>query len=312
MYELSVGSKVFLLGEYQVLDRGSAFLTVLEPRFKLIVKAGSGQVEGIPGASPARKVLEIEKPFFQNWDLQFVDPHAGRGGFGASTAQFGLLQGFRESIDSFKSQAQLNFDLRKIHKKYLELAKLQTGLQPSGADLISQYQGGMVEVDLGAGKIQRHAWPFPQWQILFFATGNKQATHEHLRELKEVDLSQLRALYGQAMDAFRERSALAFLQGVREYQQALLIHGWQSTETTKILNMINSVEGVEASKGCGAMGADVIAVIVNSAKVEELSLKISAMGLRYIGNLENRTEGFAWKWLPQNTMVDAAQEDSWN
>lgn len=311
MYELSVGSKVFLLGEYQVLGGGSAFLTVLEPRFQLLVNPGTGNLVGVATGSPAELYFQKEKEFFKNWDFEFRDPHHGRGGFGASTAQIALFQGFREGFESFKTQAQLDFDLRKIHRIYLELASGKTGVVPSGADLISQFQGGLVEVDLGNGKIQRHSWPFPQWQVLFFATGNKLATHEHLSELKELDLKDLRLLYQNAMAAFKDRQASAFAEAVREYQAALKAKGWQSPATENLLGSINQLKGIVAAKGCGAMGADVIAVLVESSKVQELISAIEILGVKYVGNLENRTEGFAWKWIPESSMQQANPEAQW-
>ncbi len=311
MFELSVGSKVFFLGEYQVLGGGSAFLAVLEPRFQLLVNPGTGNLTGIQHGSPGDLYFQREKEFFRDWDLEFRDPHHGRGGFGASTAQIALLQGFKEGLESFRTQAQLDFDLRKIHKIYLELATERTGVVPSGADLISQFQGGLVEVDLGAGKIQRHSWPFPQWQVLFFATGNKLATHEHLKELKDLELNDLRLLYHKAMSAFKDRQASAFAEALREYQAALMLQGWQSPATGSLLTSINALPGIVAAKGCGAMGADVIAVMVESSKMSEIISEIDTLGLRYIGNLENRTEGFAWKWNPQSSMQKPGQEVQW-
>lgn len=301
MFEISVGSKVFLLGEYQVLKGGAALVISLEPRFKLLVKAGSGKLVGISEASPAGRYFQQEFVFFQQFDLTFVDPHQGRGGFGASTAQMALLQGLRDGYESFKSQSQVNLDLRKIHKKYLELATTSTGVPPSGADLLAQLRGGLVEVDLGAGKIQWQAWPFPQWQMLFFSTGRKLATHEHLSGLKDIDVTDLREVYQKTMKALTEVDAEAFAQGLRDYQWALAEHEWQSSETAILLNRIYSLSGVVAAKGCGAMGADVVAVLVQKPHAETLKNAITQLGATFVGDLDNRTEGFAYQWYPSPT-----------
>jgi mevalonate kinase len=297
MYELSVGSKVFLLGEYQVLGGGSAFLSVLAPRFRLLVKPGTGKLIGVNAGSPAAVYFAEQQEFFKLWDLEFVDPHQGRGGFGASTAQIGLLQGFREGLETIQAQAQLDFDLRQIHKKYLELATRPGGTPPSGADLISQFQGGLIEVDISSGRLQQHSWPFPQWQVLFFTTGRKLATHEHLSQLKAPSLESLRAIYGSAMEAFKEGTADSFLASFRAYQHALEAQGWQAEETGRWLKAINTFNGVMAAKGCGAMGADVVAVIVEKSKAVDLIKQIETLDLRYAGNLEDCTEGFHWKML---------------
>lgn len=311
MYELSVGSKVFLLGEYQVLQGGAAFLTVLEPRFRMRITRGNGKLSGINVGSPAQRYFESEKQFLSGWDFEFLDPHAGQGGFGASTAQIALLQGFREGFQSLQTQAQLDLDLGKIHKTYLQFASSKTGVPPSGADLVSQFQGGLLEVDLGKGKLQRHAWPFPQWQVLFFSTGHKLATHEHLIELKDVETSSLRILYQQAMDAFRENQPLAFVEAFRQYQKMLAIKGWQAENTTRILGSIEKADGVVAAKGCGAMGADVIAVIVEIKEIHSVIAIAKSSGLKYSGSLEDRTEGFAWTWVPETSLLANSEDVQW-
>ena len=309
MYELSVGSKVFLLGEYQVLMGGSALLTVLEPRFKLLISNGSGKLKGISSESPAGRMYQQENAIFKDWDLEFIDPHEGRGGFGASTAQFALLQGFKEGFESFRNESQIDFDLRKIHNNYLKLASTNSGIPPSGADLISQFNGGLIEVDFGGGKIQNHSWPFPQWQLLFFATGKKIATHEHLSELKNLEISKLRIHFNKALQAFKDGRATEFLIEFTDYQKTLAEQGWQTNETKKMLELINLKDGVIASKGCGAMGADVIAIICETHKTNSLIESIELMGLKYSGNLENRTEGFTWGLSPQNSSFEPILED---
>ncbi|MEY4617030.1 MAG: hypothetical protein RJB66_1990 [Pseudomonadota bacterium] len=295
MFELSVGSKVFLLGEYQVLHGGAALVVNLEPRFKLVVTAGTGKIEGISESSPAGAYLAQEKHFFESFDLSFVDPHQGRGGFGASTAQLALLMGLRDGLECFKSESQVEFDLRKIHKKYLELATTKTGVPPSGADLLGQIRGGLVEVDVGGGKIQWQAWPFPQWDILFFATGAKQATHEHLSALNQIDLKILRSIYQSTMAAFKASESDLFLQGFKAYQKELAHCGWQASFTGSLLAKINLISGVFAAKGCGAMGADVLAVIVDKKSATSVAGQIESLGVKFIGGLEKRTEGFSYE-----------------
>jgi hypothetical protein len=310
-----VGSKIFLLGEYQVLKPGAALLVSVEPRFKMIVKRAvtPGSLErpllaGINVGSPADLYYRQELGFFKDWEFEFIDPHAGRGGFGASTAQMVLLQGFREGDEGFHSHSQFDFDLRKLHKKYLEVASGAAGTPPSGADLLAQFQGGMVEIDLGASKIERHSWPFPQWQVLFFATGQKLATHEHLKNIAELDVESLRVAYQQTLRAFRDGQAMAFAEGFRRYQQELAIKGWQASTTTNFLEAIHRLNGVVAAKGCGAMGADVIAVLVDSKHELELIPTIETLGLKYTASLDDRTEGFTWKWISESALN---QEVTW-
>lgn len=297
MYELSVGSKVFLLGEYQVLQQGGALLVTLEPRFKMTVRSGNGAVSGISPGSPADQFLRRQKDFFQAWDLDFQDPHQGRGGFGASTAQVALVQGLYEGHADFKSSAQFNFDLKKLHKSYLEVAWNGQGVPPSGADLLSQFQGGLVEVNFERSQIQRQSWPFSKWQVLFFATGRKLATHEHLNALEAMDLSGLRQCYDRAMMSFRRADGEGFARSFNDYRLELHRQGWEYSETTSLIQKISPFSGVHGVKGCGAMGVDVLAVLIESEREIELVSQCENLGLTYIGNLDHRTEGFDWKWI---------------
>lgn len=318
MFELSVGSKIFLVGEYQVLQEGTAFLAVIEPRFKLLVREGSGKLSGIPQGSPAFVYRQQEEDFFKNWDMEFVDPHAGRGGFGASTAQVALLQGFKGSIFSINSHAQVELDLKKIHQKYLDLVRPESGPSPSGADLLSQLQGGLVELNIKTGKIQKHPWPFPGLQVYFFATGKKQVTHEHLKKLTlsplsppsgetpsvayseksdQAPLTDLKRMYGRTMRSFHGGDETDFIAALNAYHHELEKLGWVATETLAWLLELKKIEGVQAAKGCGAMGADVIAVVAQTNKAQEVIRCSEALGLQYIGNLEQRTEGFTCRWM---------------
>lgn len=313
MFELSVGSKVFLLGEYQVLEGGAAFLSVMEPRFQLHVRAGEGRVRGIGAGSPAAVLIEKRADFFKDWDLEFIDPHEGRGGFGASTAQFALVKGFKVGFESFRVHAQVDYDLRQIHRTYLEVTAGATNPssapRPSGADLISQFQGGLVEVDFSGGKIHRHAWLFPEWQVLFFATGRKVATHTHLQELKEMDLQPLKEIYQKAMSAFFDQRGADFVEAFDSYRVALRERGWQAEDTEKKIQALGGIPGVITAKGCGAMGSDVLAVLVEAAKWKDLIPLIEALGVTYVGNLQNRTDGFAWKWAPVCSLESRSLND---
>lgn len=321
MFELSVGSKVFLVGEYQVLQEGTAFLAVIEPRFKMLVQAGHGELSGVPQGSPAFIFHEHEQEFFKNWNLEFLDPHAGRGGFGASTAQVALLQGFKDGFASMNSQAQVELDLKKIRQKYLELVRPVSGPSPSGADLLGQIQGGLVELNIQSGKIQKHAWPFNNLQVYFFATGKKQATHEHLKEItlsqntktkvSGVDsmessgekLSELTRIYSRAMESFHQRDENLFNSAIADYHKELEKLGWVAKETLAWVSELQKLEGVKAAKGCGAMGADVIAVIAQTSHAQTVIHSSEALGLKYIGSLDQRTEGFAYKWVDSQAVA---------
>ncbi len=316
MFELSLGSKVFLLGEYQVLQEGTAFLAILEPRFKLVVKEGIGRLGGIPTESPASKYHQQNQEFFKEWDLDFLDPHQGAGGFGASTAQIGLLQGLKEGYEAIRTHSQVEFDLKKIHRKYLELVQPEQGPSPSGADLLSQFQGGLIELNIQSGRIQKQAWPFADIQVYFFRTGKKQATHEHLKKIKIKNkhylseessnqshledpgqsVDDLVMVYNKAIESFHHCDRDLFTQSIQDYHKELDKRGWVAPETMDWLSKVQKLNGVLAAKGCGAMGADVIAVVAKKDCADDVILGGESLGLQFVGNLDQRTEGFTYRW----------------
>ena len=95
--ELSVPSKTFLLGEYVVIHGGPALVLTTEPRFTLyaLLQKTQRQID-IHSKSPAGKWIEQHADFYQQYHLQFNDPHQSKGGFGASGAQFILLEALRQ------------------------------------------------------------------------------------------------------------------------------------------------------------------------------------------------------------------------
>src|SRR2546428_1248481 len=97
-------SKSFFIGEYLALVGGRVLVAATLPQFELIVHSGQGRVRGIAAASPAGRWIATHPGFFNSTDIEFVDPHAGAGGWGASSAQFLMCyaaarQGGADAID---------------------------------------------------------------------------------------------------------------------------------------------------------------------------------------------------------------------
>src|SRR5262249_128237 len=95
--QLTVPSKTYLVGEYLSLQGGPALLLNTAPRFKLTVneKTAGDNHAFFPVESPAGKYLKKYQKFFKKFSLTFHDPYDGKGGFGASSAQFCLLAAFK-------------------------------------------------------------------------------------------------------------------------------------------------------------------------------------------------------------------------
>ena len=87
-HSFSSPGKVFLLGEYAVLDGSEAILAAIGPRFELL-EVDDSDSETFAGESPMGLLCRFARRLGANeFSWKFSDPHAGAGGFGASTAQF--------------------------------------------------------------------------------------------------------------------------------------------------------------------------------------------------------------------------------
>ncbi|MFA5959520.1 MAG: hypothetical protein WC785_03295 [Tatlockia sp.] len=290
---LSVGGKTFLLGEYAVLHEGPALLLATAPRFALKGKKESQTATDlfsqIAPESPAGKLIAKDLPFYQQFTFEFVDPYQGLGGLGASSAQFALFYAFKEQITHF-----LPSHLQACLSEYRELAHAEKGFTPSGADIISQLQGGLCFFYQKNKLIVQLAWPFPTLYFCLIHTGNKMATHTHLSTLTHLPANTLENLVFQAKAALSQGLAAPFIQAVGEYGLALDAMGLVAPETQHLLHHIKKIPGVLAAKGCGAMGADVLLCLLEKNKTKPLEAWCDARQLKrlFLGN--KATGGLEW------------------
>src|SRR4051812_12557045 len=90
---LSSPGKVFVLGEYAVLDGRPAVVASVGPRFSMDVREGTAPFHPHPQSPVARLMDWADRAGAYDsseMKLDFQDPFHGAGGFGASTAQFAL------------------------------------------------------------------------------------------------------------------------------------------------------------------------------------------------------------------------------
>lgn len=276
--QLSVPGKTFLVGEYLALKGGPSVLLCTEPRFVLNLfpkKSKTDTPSIFHEQSPAGKFIKDHANFFAHWDMEFHDPYRGIGGFGASTAQFAMLY----MAELIMREGELNFsDMQwgELLRDYHLYAYDGVGEPPSGADLVAQLTGGVVLFDGKKLDVQSAEWPFKDVGFLLFHTGNKLATHEHLRSKLEIPVDALRGISQQATKSFSGSDLLAqseaLASAVQLYGVTLEKHGFQAAESGAKLDwLVNSVRTssgtspVIASKACGAMGADVLLVIYKKA-----------------------------------------------
>ena len=221
---------------------------------------------GIHKDSPAGKLIQQHPLFFNQFDLEFFDPHLGRGGWGASTAQFLAAYALLHWQGTQVADPEKYFDRDQMLDVYKDVAWDGQGLPPSGADLIGQLKGGLTYFEKRSGLINSLKWNFQDLEFYLIPTGQKVATHHHLQELKILDTEALESFVRRVQDAFKRDNKLELIEGLKLVSKELDKHHWVYEKTKEYLKTLNAIPGVLASKGCGALGADVVLAIVEKSK----------------------------------------------
>lgn len=285
---LSCGSKTFLVGEYVALMGGPCLLATTAPRFKLEVKNGTG-INPFHPESPAG-LLWKKTALTQKLDAQFLKTHAG-GGFGASSAEFLLLSSAIQALQAKASEAQLEADLFAMLNEYAEVNRGRVPL-PSGADVIAQARGSVTLFEKTQGRIETSAWGFANLGFLLVSTGNKLATHEHLAQLdlQNLDLETLTELTRQAIQAHRIHHELNFIETIRKIRKQLKSQGLEAEKTTQMIDELERAPSIRAIKGCGALGADVLLLLVENKDLLRIRELVSKK-YQVIASHQDLTEG---------------------
>lgn len=274
--KIRIPGKTFLLGEYAVLQGGSAIIACTEPFFELEVTNDAKENNPFHPQSPAGKFIADHIETFSSLALTWTSPYAG--GFGGSTAEF---------LACFKLYAELtkqSFSQEFLYQTYLNYAYNQKGIPPSGADLIaqSQVQEGLVFVQPKRPPIV-YSWPFKDLVLLLFKTSIKLPTHEYLQELKQVpDYSSLASLALQGSQALEREESQTFIETINCYADILKDLSLTTNTTITILKNMRESRYFLAAKGCGAMGADVIAGITFVRTEKEAIVCGEQIGLQLI------------------------------
>ena len=164
---------------------------------------------------------------------------------------------FREG-DKKNAKAGIQKPLRSCESRNpsIEQKNLHT---PSGADLVSQWLG-KVCIFSKPSIAESMDWPFKDLSFALIQTGENFKTWKHLENLKRKNFSNLKDTSLKALEAVRSSSESLFLQSIQDYQKALEEQGLTHPLTKKMLKKLETHPEVLAVKGCGAMGAEVIAV----------------------------------------------------
>lgn len=274
----SIPGKIFLCGEYSVLYGGPALLARTEKKFTLSNSQNNNlgktlKVSEFHPRSPAgilfgslsiRDKKKIENQYFE-------DPFFGRGGFGASTAQFLFVW---NSVN----QNILGQDRwKKVLIDYHGVVSQSGQIKPSGADLVSQTLDESC-VLFHPKKEYAIAIQRPEHfngAYVFSATlkkDRKTNTHEHLNLLEQIPLDILEKLEKITIEALEFiADHKKFSQSLNDYAAVLMSAHLVSKGAIEDMNCLSKVPGVSGVKGCGARLSDVIIVFCDD-KVDELEL----------------------------------------
>ncbi len=297
LIEISCPSKTYALGEYGVLDGGQAVLLNTEPRFKCLIEpCARGRGAEIPAQSPAGQWAGKHASEFSKAKLQWQDPFHGRGGFGFSSAQFNILYACHalwqgRTIDQIPPQ--------EIWRAYKSL-KFEGRHQPSGADIVSQWVGGVCVFEQNPLAVESLTLSLPDLECLIARTGAVSKTHEHLKNLVLPDVSDLKQIAAAGARAIKERDEAGFLEAVSGSRRALSLKGLVAPAAREALDRLSGIKEIKAIKGCGAMGAD--AIIVFHKKEHEAYLREKMSFLEIIADASQLTYGMEARKIPAQTL----------
>ena len=278
MINFSAPSKTFLVGEYAALVGGPCLLLNTEPRFEgKIDPDGNGECVGIHPKSPAGVWVRAHRDDFANINFEFVDPHEGRGGFGASGAQFLFVWAWSHLQNNRNLQQALAVDPRNVLSDFLSFFSDQAN-PPSGADVVSQTVGGVLNLNMRPFSTQKYEWPFAELDFLVVPTGVKLPTHNHLKTLNDQGLKRLRDLSATVVESFKRKAAMEFISNLQNFADELSSQGKVADHTMNLLQDLRTQDGVKVVKGCGAMGSDVVLVVVDKEKKLAVTSRLQEMG----------------------------------
>ncbi|MBC87621.1 MAG: hypothetical protein CL677_10640 [Bdellovibrionaceae bacterium] len=283
---LSVPSKTFLIGEYLALFGGPSLVANTGPRFSADFNLkGRGKWGRIHPDSPAGQWIQHNLDVFEDVDIDFKDPYAGAGGLGGSSAEFVMVYVFAELVRQKLGEGIKQLNPQKMWIDYRSLFETsQQEWLPSGADIIGQMVGGITEFEPDPFRIKKHTWNFENISFVILKTENKVKTHEHLRDLGELDTDNFKAIAKQAVNAMNDSDQLLFVKSIEQYQSLLQEQKLVCRETVSLVNNLKGSDNIIGVKGCGALGADTLLVLCEKGNVDRVQSMAPVVGLKYVAS----------------------------
>lgn len=288
--EISCPAKTFILGEYAVLDGGPAIVLNTAPRFVCRIQKNS-KTSGLdmPENSPAGQWIRKNPQDFQSIQLNWFNNY-NKGGLGFSSAQFNILYAYsfilkEGGIDQINPQ--------EIWRSYLNL-KFE-GFLPSGADVITQWVGGVCVFEQNPLSVETLTSSLPDLHCFVLRTGEYFETHKYLKNFKFSDVSDLKKISQQGVQAIKQRDEASFIEAVNDYRKGLQAKSYITPKSQEILNKLINIKVIKACKSCGAMGAETLIVFYKKQDEEEARKEVSFLEQAAEGN--QLTYGVAFQRL---------------
>ena len=277
-----IPGKTFLVGEYSVLLGGAALGLATKPYFELTLNEGAK--EAVHPESPAGRYLS-----FKNKELKFsLRDHYFEsgitGGFGKSTAEYfaALLPELIDEKTSF-------FQFLKTYKD------LHSGnrIPPSGIDLAFQFWGNVTLADAKLNFYQSFDWPFEDLDFYIVSTGLKVPTHQHLAQLDLDTLTELPFASEAVIKAFVENNRDEFLFRMANWVSILERHNLTHLNSLHLTKQLQKSEHIQLVKPCGALGADVLLVLFDSERADNVKKDIEKLNLNIRADRDQLATGLS-------------------
>jgi hypothetical protein len=278
------GAKTFFLGEYGAVATQRALVWLTEPVFS--AHFGDKVSSSSPLSPPCKRLLQAVAPELLGMGYQFTDPYQGRGGLGASSAEFLLWMRAVSFYRDWGAHWHYPAYWSTLLDYYTRCSWSGRGVPPSGVDVVAQNYAGLVYIDVSNGVYETLAWPFSEVGVALAHTNQKLATHLHLEDQVHAGRwAPLSDWVEQAREALHAADLDQLIASIRgAYQQQLEI-GLVAAHTQEIVSSLQQVPVFLAAKGCGAMGSDVILALYPVAREVEAIAQLGAQGLEVLTTL---------------------------
>lgn len=275
----SIPAKTFFLGEYAAIAGAPAIILTTKPCFEVTLTNEPG-LQGIHRDSPAGQLWAQQGHVDSG--LLWHDPYHGCGGLGASSAQW--LGAWYAS--NYLKKIQSTPD--EMLDAYFQTAWQGTGVRPSGYDVLAQSLSGCVYIHRRKAQSHCYTWPFQDLAFVVLHTGEKLATHHHLQSLNLTsEIEPLATLVESAKSAFESANRTRIIEAVNAYHQCLLKLNLVASHSLHQIIALQKNPDVLAIKGCGAMGADVLLLLVPQNRLAETCNQAALMGLKLLATSDD-------------------------